>query len=785
MMSDQLEAQLVADTSQYTTAINQAAALTDQQMKRIAGFVKSANDQQAAMGRQAAANAETMKSSYDEVTSATERMASGHAGVTRELLVLAHEMSQGNFKRFGGSMLVLAERTNALEFAMTAAGAATLGAGIALIGTLALIAKGAIDANEFAKALQLTGNYAGTSADQLTRMASAQSRATGQTVGGSRSSLEAVAGSGLFGPQALAVASRAMGDYQKATGKTAEEALANFDKITQGVAKWADEQNRSVHFLTASEYEHIKALEDGGNAQAAATEALKLYAETIESRATPAVGRLAQSWEFLKGVVTSTIAAIENAGRPQSLGDQIDAADRQIALMREASNFPGKVKPFTFGAVPPGTDANINAALENRRMLANQQAMQNANTQAVSERAAAQSRGVDAQKYLDQLHQEEATRDRLNTKLQEYHRNVAALAAAGVTVSKAQQALDEKEIRQKFAPKLDGKIVAPPNSAQEQFRSEELAKNEATILALREAGLKTLEDENALYAKAVVLETPQVDFRRAELDAEEQVTKAMNEQLLAQEKLNHEAAQQQDFAVGIQKAIDGFKAHAADAAGFAQKAVEDAAGAMTDALTRFAETGRLSFKGLIDAMISDLIRMQVESGFAALFGGHGSGGASGGGGGAGGAPGGGSIFGTLLQSLGLARDIGGLGGAFFAANTGLATGVANALPGDALDNLIGITGGFGTVPALANGLDYVPYDNFPALLHEGERVTRRQDAATDRSSRAIHVDNSVTIGQVGSNVSRADMNAAVQQGQAQSESRMRRLLKNGSLVNGS
>ena len=35
----------------------------------------------------------------------------------------------------------------------------------------------------------------------------------------------------------------------------------------------------------------------------------------------------------------------------------------------------------------------------------------------------------------------------------------------------------------------------------------------------------------------------------------------------------------------------------------------------------------------------------------------------------------------------------------------------------------------------ANGLDYVPYDGYPAILHEGERVLTRREADDYRSDR--------------------------------------------------
>ena len=46
----------------------------------------------------------------------------------------------------------------------------------------------------------------------------------------------------------------------------------------------------------------------------------------------------------------------------------------------------------------------------------------------------------------------------------------------------------------------------------------------------------------------------------------------------------------------------------------------------------------------------------------------------------------------------------------------------------------------------AVGIDYVPYDNFPALLHQGERVQTAEEARRDRGNRPIVISgNSFTV----------------------------------------
>ena len=88
----------------------------------------------------------------------------------------------------------------------------------------------------------------------------------------------------------------------------------------------------------------------------------------------------------------------------------------------------------------------------------------------------------------------------------------------------------------------------------------------------------------------------------------------------------------------------------------------------------------------------------------------------------------------------------------------------------------GITGFFGH----ATGLEYVPYDNYPAMLHEGEKVLTK-DAARSGGGRGGGDNITITHGDlnVGQGVSRGEVAAALKMQQASTVEMIRRRDRTG------
>src|SRR5258708_37355124 len=81
--------------------------------------------------KEATAEAQTFSSNMTksgaEASKSMDHFGAHTAGARRELLVLAHELSQGNFKRFAGSLMVLGEQMDWMGAIMSGTGAAIAG----------------------------------------------------------------------------------------------------------------------------------------------------------------------------------------------------------------------------------------------------------------------------------------------------------------------------------------------------------------------------------------------------------------------------------------------------------------------------------------------------------------------------------------------------------------------------------------------------------------------------------------------------------------------------------
>lgn len=200
--------------------------------------------------------------------------------------------------------------------------------------------KGSNELDEYTEQLILTGNYAGKTASQLDGMARKLGDSTGE-VGKYAAALAAAVGTGnLKGSMLEAVASSAVA-MEEATGKAIEKTIAEFSKIADDPVKAALSLNEQYHFLTASVYEHITALQREGDTTGAAKLAVESYADALKSRSSliqENLGTIETLWKNIKDAAGSAWDAMLNVGRQVSPEQTLVALRQRLAEEKKDLN---------------------------------------------------------------------------------------------------------------------------------------------------------------------------------------------------------------------------------------------------------------------------------------------------------------------------------------------------------------------------------------------------------------------------------------------------------------
>ena len=219
------------------------------------------------------------------------------------------------------------------------------GAGASAAGLLAMLApialatgavaalgvayyKGSEEQDKYNKSLVLTGNYAGVSAGQLGDMAR-QVSATIGTTGQAAEVLALLAGNGKIAGESFADITQAAISMQEATGKAVGETVAEFSKLADDPVKASAALNAQYHYLTASVYSQIAALEEQGDHAGAVKLATESYADAINER-TPKILENLSFWERGYNAVARAADNLKNIGRPDISSD-IEQARRNLA----------------------------------------------------------------------------------------------------------------------------------------------------------------------------------------------------------------------------------------------------------------------------------------------------------------------------------------------------------------------------------------------------------------------------------------------------------------------
>lgn len=209
----------------------------------------------------------------------------------------------------------------------------------AAVGALGLAYfQGSKEADEFAKAIILSGNAAGTTVGQLTAMAERISR-IGGTQSEAAKAVAEFAASGQIASNSIERFSALAIRMEKVTGQAVGETRKQFEELGKSPVDASVKLNEKTNHLTDSLYKQIRALEEQGRSAEAAALAQKSYADALDQRlgaVTDRLGLLERAWASVGTRAKKAWDFMLNIGRPDTLQDQLASAERQLAQLESA-----------------------------------------------------------------------------------------------------------------------------------------------------------------------------------------------------------------------------------------------------------------------------------------------------------------------------------------------------------------------------------------------------------------------------------------------------------------
>jgi lambda family phage tail tape measure protein len=450
----------------------EAAKISAQLDKQQVALAKSAMDEQKALNsllgaidpaRAALAKLDTQveqlgkhldagRISQDEYNSALSKIDKDYDKLNKtttgfDKLRLGTRQAQENVVQLGNALSSGDWGSGVRAVAQLGAGAGAGAAGLlAILGPLALATaavgglayafyKGSEEQDSYNKSLILTGNYAGVSAGQLGDMAR-QVSATVGTTGQAAAVLALLADNGKIAGESFTGITRAAVSMQEATGKAVSETVAEFAKLADDPVKASAALNEQYHYLTASVYSQIAALEKQGDHAGAVKLATEQYADAINQR-TPKILENLSFWEKGYNAVARAADGLKNIGR-RDINAEIETAQNDL---REAESMDGLFQS------QKSKDALIEFRRNRLNMLEDQKAAEADIAKWQGEQAKAQGDAVSSMAKIDALTKSAWTNEQKRTEaIKEYKRQLEDIRKVAPNDPRLNQAAIDKNL---------------------------------------------------------------------------------------------------------------------------------------------------------------------------------------------------------------------------------------------------------------------------------------------------------------------------------------------------
>lgn len=168
----------------------------------------------------------------------------------------------------------------------------------------------------------MTGNNMGATGERLNAMAQSLAATSDGVRSAAAEAVTAAASTGQFSASQLEIVSRAANTMNRDVKVAVKETVEQFVELGKNPVAAIIELDKKMHFLTASQYESIRALQLQGRETEAQTLAMEAYAQVIETRGKEVVanlGWLESGWRKLGHAAKWSWDQMMDIGREDSL----------------------------------------------------------------------------------------------------------------------------------------------------------------------------------------------------------------------------------------------------------------------------------------------------------------------------------------------------------------------------------------------------------------------------------------------------------------------------------
>lgn len=204
----------------------------------------------------------------------------------------------------------------------------------AALGAVAYVAYAGIKRDEqLNSAITMTGNAAGVTVSQLNSMVNSIGNATG-SFSSAQDAVVQLAGNSKIAGDAFELVASAAVNMKDVTGQSIENTIAQFNKLADDPVKASQALDAQYHYLNASTFERIQALEDQGRQEEAAALAQKSYAQAMKERAEEVkanLNALGRAWAWVGEEASKAWRAMSSITQASTTEDLLKKYQERLA----------------------------------------------------------------------------------------------------------------------------------------------------------------------------------------------------------------------------------------------------------------------------------------------------------------------------------------------------------------------------------------------------------------------------------------------------------------------